>query len=386
MTKLPSRIKISTGFRTKSAVDSTIVRGVYSILGVTDASTEATPAFDIDPDKNNALFIFRVLDTSISEPVSVADCEYVGPINPEHLNLTDRVNIKDSSASWWDLNAAEPKPDTAAPHQINDAVIIPSATAEHGGYFRSSVRVCIDMVPGVTSDRSKINEYFKTFVDSYKKVRALSTCMDSDTYPDGWWYPTNVGTSKTKMELAVKATAQTMDGSAGDIKYIITAFVSDIKRVLTNASLGLPKDIFLYAKADTTAGVTEKVVEGTYLRVIDPSDIQTTNPTTFGSNGLIWGADTDTGDTVLQPSTSSLGYPITDKVYAEGALAPADTFNNTGYYKSRVYIFATRNVGEAATSRSLLVSAAGAFLTKYDAWTKSLSNGSYDYFETEDFS
>lgn len=386
MAKLPAKIKISTGVRTVSTTDSTIVRMVYSILNVTDPVSD-DPAFDPDNiNKNNALFIFKAPDTSITTEVSVLDCEYIGPVCPEHLNLSCQVPVAAGSVPWYELEAAVPKPAESAPHQIIDATIVPSLTAAHGGYFRSSVKVTVDMVPGVTSDRAHVNEYFKAFVDSYRKVRAVSTCMDTDAYPDGWWYPNNIGTSKTRMIMPVKVTVKTMDSSASDIKYTITAFVEDIRRVLTNSSLNLPKDIFLFAKADTSDNSTETVAESTYQRVIDPQDIQTVNPNTFGSDGLIWGKDTDTGDQVLQPSTSGTGAPITQKEYAEGALAPLITYNITGYYKSRAYIFATRNVGEAAMSKSFIVSAAGAFLTKYDAWTKSLSNGSYDYFETEDFS
>lgn len=394
MTKRPISIKIKTGFRTIADQTSPEVKSVYSLLSVADAylseNNSEGSSYDTSAFGSKALFLYKVPAGAADPEIAVDQCEYIGIICPEYLNLTNKVSVTTGAQIYWeDLPEADidhdPGSDPEDAAHINGAHITVAETAETLGWFKSSVRTKFDMIPGITADRSKINEQFKQFIEAYKKTRAINTSMDTDKYADGSEH-LSLGNETVRVKLQVKAVSETYSDNFSDVKYTVTAFVEGITDAHGYPIDALPKNMFLYSKVDNTDSHTERLEESTYLRVVDPQDIQDTNPTTFGSEKLVWGKDGAATEHTLQPATSGSGLPISDFSATLNVISPSMTRNISGYYKSRAYKIKTDDVSEAALSRNLIVSAVGAFITKYDAQRKALLGSGNDYFESEDLS
>lgn len=396
MTVRPTAIKVKTGFRAIGEPNGPNTRSIYSFLEVLDMKT-GSPAFypdAEDKDKNNALFLYKAPDTGDTS-FSVNECEYKGIVHPEQLYLkyTEPIDNAIPALFWDNLPVAEPvyDPDSeSSPENINDATITGSAVQASFGWFRSSVKVVEDIAPGITTDRAETNEKLKNFIDEYKKTRAMTTCMDTDKYPEGYEDKV-IGSDNFKIKLQILAKSEKQSEAPKDTEYQVIVFVKDIVNRNNVSIEGLPRNMFLMVKVNNTNNTAERVEESKYLRVVDPQDIQKANPTTFGACNppQIWGRDGETlsPDAPTQPLAEATynNMVITNLTGATQAKSPSVTNNNTGYYKSKVYKLATKDVTEAATSRNFIVSAITAFVTKYEAYKKEATGLGYDSFESEDF-
>lgn len=375
------KLQYKTGFRSFVNPGEDKITSVYSIMEVSGGNALM----------NNALFLYRKPDTA-DETVKVSESTFIGVACPEHFNLTNRVKPNGSSLYWQDLAVAAPVPGGSEPapwdeehwKQVNDAEI-PAADCSPEGLFVSPVKVVKDLVPGINSDRTATDTAIKALVDGYRDCVRVTTSMDTLRYPEGYDEVRLEG-SRLRITLQTKVTSSTLDSSNATRVFIVTAFVKEITDE-TGAVLGLPRNMFLTVKSDNTDGSTERLDESVYIRVVDPTDIQDTNPNVFGSAELTWGTDSQgVADNCLAAATTSGGAVISDLTGAETAHAPAITGNISGYYKSKVYKSITKTAKSAESNRQLISSAVRAFITKYEAQRTAALGTGYDYWESGDIS
>lgn len=375
-----AKLQYKTGFRSFVNPGEDKITSVYSIMGVSGGNVFM----------DNALFLYRKPDTA-GETVKVSESTFIGVACPEHFNLTNRVKPKGSSVYWQDLTVATPVPDGGpAPwdeeawKQVNDAEI-PASECSPEGLFVSPVKVVKDLVPGINSDRTATDTAIKALVDGYRDCVRVTTSMDTLRYPEGYDEAVLEG-SRLRITLQTRVTSFTLDSSNASRIFIVTAFVKEITDE-TGAVLSLPKNMFLTVKSDNTDGSTERLDESVYIRVVDPTDIQDTNPNVFGSAELTWGTDSKgVADGCLAAATTSGGTVISSLAGAETAHAPAITGNISGYYKSKVYKSITKTAKSAESNRQLISSAVRAFITKYEAQRTAALGTGYDYWESGDIS
>lgn len=379
-----SKLKLTTGFRSFINLGETRVTSVYSIMGVENAAQAVCPE----------LFLYAVDSSQPIDPdtnkVKASESRLVGTACPEHFNLTNKVYVADTTLYWDQIGKALPTP--FDPHlppeeawkQVRDAEIDYDGCTQ--GYFVSPVKIVKDLVPGINSDRGATDRKLQAFVNGYKDCVQYTTSMDTAKYPDGYEEVT-LGSKSIRITLQISVTAQTTDASCENRKYTVTAFV---KRITDGAGVDisdLPKNLFLMVKSDNTDLTTESIDDSVYLRVIDPSDVQHSNPTVLGAAELIWGLDDQTvTDGCLAPATASSGAALTTFADALAAISPKTTGNNSGYYKSRAYRSIKLTAKDADDDRKLIKSAVSAFVTKYEAQRKTAVGTGYDYWESGNIS
>lgn len=388
--KLPNSLKVSTSFFTRS-ISSSGTWAAYYISGIDGFGSS-------DTEYHNNLFIYRLRgDYASTEEVDVVEnADYIGMACPEYFNLTNKVKVigpamppeGESDCCWDELPKAtyeriSDDPANDGYKKITRVKIVPSACAASNGYFCSRVRCLWDLNAGIDALKQNTDEVLKALVDNYRDCRAVTTSMDTDSFPEGYsTHTTGSDTTSLRVRLQSKVTAESV--SPTEIKYRLTVFVDKVINSDGVEVTAIPKNMFLCVKNNNTDGVLEKIAEGTYLRVIDPTDIQALNPNTFGYEKLVWGADDavySASDPVscLSPALSSAGGPVIGLDAL--ATSPASTHNYSGYYKSRVYCYVTRSASDTASRNYLINSAVAAFCTKYIAQGKNAI--AYDSYEEE---
>ena len=381
-----SKLKLITGFRSFLNPGDTQVTSVYSIMSVENAVPAVCPE----------LFLYAVDSDhplAADELVKASESRFIGVACPEHFNLTNKVYAANSALYWDQIGKARPlteddtfidPDDEDGWKQVADAGILYGACTQ--GYFVSPVKIVKDLVPGINSDRGATDGKLKAFVNGYKDCVQYTTSMDTSRYPEGCEEVT-LGSTSVRITLQISVTAETLDASGKNRKYTVTAFVKRITDGTEADIPDLPENMFLMVKSDNTSTTVERLDDSVYLRVVDPTDIQNTNPTAFGAAELAWGNDSQTVvNGCLAPATALSGAAITTLQDAVSAVSPRDTGNNSGYYKSRVYRSVRLAPKEADDDRKLIKSAVNAFVTKYEAQRKAAIGTGYDYWEAGDIS
>lgn len=385
------KLKLKTGFRSYVEPEDTKVTAIYSIIKLTGQAPN-NPV-------NEYLFLYKAGEVPEDGKYSVSASQFIGLAVPEHFNNTNQVHVyaggTDTGFTWQDLPKAEPVPEPSSLTPVDsedywktvkDALVSAEEADSHGGYFVSRLKVIKDQVPGILSDRNLTDNRLKAFIDGFYDCSLYTTSMDPSKYPFGYDEIAISGKFIT-ITLQVMVTATTQDDSETVRKFATTAFVEKITDAVGTEIPELPKNMFLTIKSDTTPGSHERVEDGMYLRIINPTDIQATNPTVFGFEELQWGLDTQSiSDFCLAPAVTSLGTALTTIADAVYAMAPEDIGNTSGYYKSRAYRVITLDAKTAGNNHKLVKSAVSAFVTKYEAQRKAVMGTGYDYWEPGDLS
>jgi hypothetical protein len=170
-------------------------------------------------------------------------------------------------------------------------------------------------------------------------------------------------------------------------EYVLEVFIHAIKAYNTETAeeegdyLSLPLEMFLLVKYNNrTDGdpVKEPVSAGRFMRVIEPDDLDTENPVVYGTEKLRWG-DPDTpraseaGITLL-PATSYGGSELT-LAGVENAIAPTKTYNDSGYYKSRLFVLKSESKTQIENMSASIKSRLEIFKAKYMADAEYVTEG-----------
>lgn len=386
---LPKNLKISTSFYTHS-VTHTGTWASYYIKGIEDSASG-------EPYLNTAVFIYKLREGVTGTSVDVFEsADFVCVARPEYFNLTNTVTVKnsddtgihDSGCTWGELPEAIytrlGEEGTEDYNKITGVTVnADECWADSHGFFRSAARAIWDLNAGITALKENTDESIKYLIANYRNCRAVTTSMDNQAFPYGYAeYTTGTESTALRVRLQSRVTAESISDS--EIKYKLVVYVKDIINNAGGLVTNIPTNMFLYIKNNNADDKLEPVIESTYLRVVDPTDIQNLNPTTFGSEHLVWGRDDEVYSSadpisVLSPAISSSGGPVMG--LDSGSTSPQITHTRTGYYKSRIYCFTTRSASETASHSYLIQSAVAAFCTKYIAQGKNVVT--YDSYETE---
>lgn len=126
----------------------------------------------------------------------------------------------------------------------------------------------------------------------------------------------------------------------------------------------IPKELFLYRKlSDSLDTYLEPLLSSLHIRIAEPEDLASVNPTRFGTENLIWGTDTTAGRT-LMCSTTPAGVPL-QKADAPSAVAPKKAFSRSGYFKSRLFILTSTDSEIVSATYNSIKRSLTAFIQKY---------------------
>lgn len=152
-----------------------------------------------------------------------------------------------------------------------------------------------------------------------------------------------------KIKLLKKVSAATTVDDK--VLYTLRVFVDSIRAYNTDTQsyvgdyTGIPLELFLYQKYDnTTVGAElkeESVGSGFYVRTITTNDLDEENPMLLGVEKKTWAvleSPRHSNHGTLQKAIPKGGVELS-LATVNRAIAPLQTFNRSGFYKSRVFVF-----------------------------------------------
>lgn len=171
------------------------------------------------------------------------------------------------------------------------------------------------------------------------------------------------------------------------VSYVLEVFIDSIVAYNTDTRQeegpyeALPLEMFLYRKYNNrTDGdpVMEPVSAGSFVRFLEPADLDALNPVLFSSEKLRW-AGTDNARSselysTLMPSVSASGAELTLNSIS-GACAPTDTGNFSAYYKSRAYIKRSTDYNVILSARDNIDNMIAIFKLKYAEESEYITEG-----------